>query len=388
MAHYNTILHQLLSLVPRHHFDSRVRQLQGDRYIKKFSTWNQLTVLLYAQASGKTSLRDIQNAMASQGAHLYHLGLPSLIAKSTLADANASRDYRIYEDLFYRLKDRCHAMAPRHGFKFQNPVFTLDSTFIDLCLRAIPWAKYSRKRGALKLHYGLDHAGHIPDLVAVTSRSRSDITVAKKHWPIIPDSINCFDRGYFDVSWFRRIHDEGAFFVTRPKKRLRYRVTGQQKKPENSGVTCDRTIELLCWLSGKTYPYPLRLITYRDSVTGRRFRFLTNNFKLDAQSIADIYKARWQIEAFFKWIKQNLKIKSFLGTSRNAVLTQIWVAMCYYILLAYIKFQSRYSHSLFYLHRIIRETILDRLSLIDVIGLNERRLARIRDPEPQLVMAF
>lgn len=390
MAHYNTILHQLLSLIPRHHFDVRVHELGADRYVKKLSTWNQLTVLLYAQASGKTSLRDIQNALASQVNHLYHLGLPSHIAKSTLADANASRDYRLYEDLFYRLKERCQAMAPRHRFKFKNPVFTLDSTFIDLCLRAIPWAKYSRKRGALKLHYGLDHSGHIPSFIAITTRRRADITVARKHWPIIPDSINCFDRGYMDFRWFRRIHDGGAYFVTWARGDLYYRIAGQQEKPENSNVTADRTIALLTEEATQAIPFPLRLISYRDpgNPTGRRFRFLTNNFELDAQTIADIYKARWEIEAFFKWIKQNLKIKSFLGTSKNAVLSQIWTAMCYYLLLAYIKFQSRYAHSLFYLHRIIRETILDRLSLIDLIGLTTRRLPRIRDPEPQLAFAF
>lgn len=388
MAHYNTILHQLLSLVPRHHFDTRVRELQGDRYVKKFSTWHQLAVLLYAQASGKTSLRDIQNALDSQANHLYHLGLPPHIARSTLADANASRDYRIYEDLFHRLQQRCRVMAPRHGFKFKNPMFTLDSTLIELCLRAIPWARYTRKRGALKLHYGLDHSGNIPNFLTITTGRRADITIARKHWPIIPDSINCFDRGYLDFEWFRRINDAGAFFVTRARKGFRYRVAGQQEKPANTGVTCDRTIELLSWLSGEVYPYPLRLVSYTDDPSKRRFRFLTNNFELPADVIADIYKARWQIEAFFKWVKQNLKIKSFLGTSKNAVLTQIWVAMCYYLLLAYIKFQSKYAHSLFYLHRIIRETILDRLSLIDLLGLTERRLPRIRDPEPQLTFAF
>lgn len=388
MAHYNTILHQLLSLVPRHHFDSRVRQLQGDRYVKKFSTWNQLSVLLYAQASGKTSLRDIQNALISHTNHLYHLGLSSPMARSTLADANASRDYRIYEDLFYRLKDRCQTLAPRHRFKFNNPLFILDSTIIELCLSAIPWARHTRTKGAIKLHYALDFAGHMPALLTITTHRTADITVARRKWPIIPDSINCFDRGYLDFEWFRRIHDGKAFFVTRTRKDVVYRVAGQQEKPKNTGVTCDRIIELPEWTSGKVYPYRLRLISFLDSTKRRRLQFLTNNFELPADVIADIYKARWQIEAFFKWIKQNLKIKSFLGTSKNAILTQIWVAMCYYLLLAYIKFQSRYSHSLFYLHRIVRETILDRLSLIDLIGLTNRRLSRIRDPEPQLAFAF
>jgi hypothetical protein len=392
VAHYNTILHQLLCLIPRHHFDARVRQSLGDRYVKKFSTWNQLTVLLYAQASGKASLRDLENGLDSQTNHLYHLGLPQHIARSTVADANTKRDYRVYEDLFYRLLERCQAIAPKHGFSFKNPLFSLDSTVIDLCLRAIPWARHTRTRGALRLHYGLDHSGNIPNFLAITTRRSHELTIAKKHWPIIPDSINCFDRGYVDTDWFRRIHDGGAFFVTRLKKNLTYLVAGQQeipgKKSKGSRVTCDRIIEFTVPRSRKSYPYQLRLVTYFDAPSKRWFRFLTNNFELDAQSIADIYRARWQIEAFFRWIKQNLKIKAFLGTSKNAVMSQIWVAMCYYLMLAFIKFQARYAYSLFYLHRIIRETLLDRFSLIDVLRLRESRLSKIRDPEPQLAFTF
>lgn len=388
MAHYNTVLSQLLNLIPRHRFDARVRQLQGDRYVKNFSTWNQLTVLLFAQAGGKMSLRDIQNALNAQVNHLYHLGLPSHVARSTLADANASRDYRIYEDLFYQLKERCQAMAPRQRFKFKNPLYILDSTTIERCLSAIPWARKTRAKGAIKLHYGFDYDRHFPALLTVSTIRTHDITAARKNWTIIPDSINCFDRGYVDYEWFRRIHDGGATFVTRARKDLYCRVAGQQKKPENSSVTADRAIALLTRDAAETINFPLRLVSYFDKPSGRLFRFLTNNFDLDAQTVADIYKARWEIEAFFKWIKQNLKIKTFLGTSKNAVLTQIWVAMCYYLLLAYIKFQSRYDHSLFYLHRLIGQTLLDRLSLIDLVGLTQRRLSRIRDPEPQLGFSF
>lgn len=391
MAHYNTILHELLKLIPRHHFDNRVRELQGDRYVKKFSTWNQLTVLLYAQAGGKTSLRDIQNALASQVNHLYHLGLPDHIAKSTLADANENRDYRIYEDLFNRLKERCQAMAPRHKFKFPNPMFILDSTVVDLSVRALPWARHSKRRGALRMHFGVDAAGEIPVFLNVTTSKTGDLPGVRNDWPIIPDSINCFDRGYVDTKWFRRIHDGGAFFVTRHKEPLVYLDAGQHEVPENSGVTRDRIVEFSLPSSHKKFPYKLRLISYKAPVRahgGRIFRFLTNNFELDAQTIADIYKARWEIEAFFKFIKQNLRIKSFLGTSRNAVLSQIWVAMCYYLLLSYIKFQSKYAHSLFYLHRIVKETLLDRLTLIDLLGLNQRRIIRVRDPDPQLTLAL
>lgn len=386
MAHYNTILHQLLSLIPRHQFESRVRQAQGDRYVKKFTTWNQLTVLLYSQASGKTSLRDLQQGLMCQTNHFCHLGLPDSIARSTLSDANAKRDFRIYEDLFHRLLERCRKMAPRHRFHFRNPLVSIDSTVIELSVESFPWARYAKTRGALKLHYGLDHSGDIPSFIAATTRGVADIRLAKTHFPIIPDSIYCFDRGYLDGAWFRRIDDKKAFFVTRARSDLTYGWVAERSLPADKRVMYDRLIEALGFHAseGKT----LRLIAYIDPISGRRFRFITNNLTLPAVTIAEIYKARWQIEVFFKWIKQNLRIKSFLGTSKNAVLTQVWVAMCYYLLLAYIKFQSRYSNSLFYLHRIIRGSILDRLSIIDLLSLSERRLARIRDPEPQLALGF
>jgi hypothetical protein len=383
LAHYNTILHQLLSLAPRHDFDDLVRQFQGDRYVKRFSTWNQFTVMLFAQASGKSSLRDIQNAFAAQAGHLYHLGLKSAVARSTLSDANASRDYRVYEKLFYRLQERCRSLAPKHQFRFKNPLFSIDSTVIELGLSAFPWARYSRTHGALKLHYGLDHAGNIPVFLNVTPNDArgSDVGVARQHWTIIPDSINCFDKGYIDFAWFRRIHDEKAFFVTRARKNFAYRVIGQQEASKNKSVVFDRIVEAELPATAQKFPAPLRLIGYFDSESGRHFEFLTNNFTLAAATIAQIYKARWQIEAFFKWIKQNLRIKSFLGTSKNAVLTQVWVAMCYLLLLAYIKFQAKYAFSLFYLHRVIRETILARFSILDLMHLNARRLARCQEPQ-------
>jgi hypothetical protein len=388
LAHYNTVLHQLLSLVPRHQFENRVRELQGDKYVKKFSTWNQLTVLLYSQASGKSSLRDIQNALSSQINHLYHLGLPDSIARSTMSDANAKRDYRIYEDLFHRLLERCQKMAPHHRFSFRNPLVSIDSTVIELSVGAFPWARYAKAHGGFKLHYGLDHSGNIPNFVVASARRTADIKIARSQFPIVPDSIYCFDRGYVDGAWFSQIHDEKAFFVTRAKSNMKFAWILDRGLPADQRVMYDREVESVNVVATDGTPCRMRLIGFIDTVSGRQFRFLTNNLSLPAVTIAEIYKARWQIEAFFKWIKQNLRIKTFFGTSKNAVLSQIWIAMCYYLLLAYVKFQSRYAHSLFYLHRLVRETLLDRLSLIDLLGLTERRIARIRDPEPQLALQF
>ena len=384
MSHYNTVLHQLQSFVPRHHFDRFAEALDSDRYVKTFKTWGQFTTLLYAQASGKDSLREIQNGLFAQRSRLYHLGLPATVARSTLADANNNRDYRVYEKLFYLLLEQCRDKTPKHKFRFKNPLYSIDSTLIDLCLSIFPWSTFRRRKGALKLHYQLDHSGGLPVFMRASRALEHDVTVAKQSFSISPDSIYCFDRGYLDWAWLRRIHDEKAFFVIRAKKNLSARVLGQHEIPKTKGVLLDETIETKAFYAKKNYPYPLRRIRYWDEESKRFFEFLTNNFHLSAATIAAIYKARWQIESFFRWIKQNLKIKSFLGTSKNAVMTQIWVAMCYYLLLAYVKYQTRYAYSLFYLHRMIRETLMDRVNLIDLLNLNSSRLERLRRQDLQL----
>lgn len=284
--------------------------------------------------------------------------------------------------------ERCQTLAPRHRFHFRNPLVSIDSTVIELSVESFPWARYAKARGALKLHYGLDHRGNLPNFLVATSRHVADIRLARTHFPIIPDSIYCFDRGYLDGAWLRHIHDEKAFFVTRTKSSMKCGRISDRPLPEDMRILSDQNVAALgfCGLLGQ----PLRLVTYVDRETGKLYEFLTNNFVLPAVTIAEIYRSRWQIEVFFKWIKQNLRVKAFLGTSKNAVLTQIWVAMCYYLLLAYIKFQSRYANSLFYLHRLIRGSILDRLAIMDLLSLSEKALARIRDPEldPQLALGF
>jgi Transposase DDE domain/Domain of unknown function (DUF4372) len=385
--HSNTVMHQLLLLLPRHQFDQAVLAYGGDAYVKKFSTWNQLTVLLHAQAAGKNSLRDIQTALGTQEPKLYHLGLPA-VKRSTLADANATRDCRIMEKLFHLLLDRCQTIAPKHQFRFKNPVRAFDSTTLDLCLELFPWAKFRQTKGAVKLHCQLDLQGQIPSFVVMTDGKCSDIRAVKTFLDLLPDSIYVVDRGYIDFDWLRRIDDAEAFFVTRAKDNLNYRITGQQEIPLKEGLLYDRTIEITGQQTRKKYAQPLRLIGYFDADTGVTYEFLTNNVKLAAMTIARIYKARWHVELFFKWIKQHLKIKTFLGTSRNAVLTQVWVAMCYFLLLAYIKFQSRFQRSLFLLHRLIQNTLLDRLSIIDLLRLPEKKLADVKNMGPQLWLAI
>lgn len=383
MSHYTTILNEVSNLLPRHEFEKLVKQHESNRYVKKFTSWNQLITMIYAQASGKQSLRDIQQALEANSNRLYHLGLPP-IKRSTLSDANTNRSYKVFEGLFYKLLGRCQDVAPKHRFKFKNPLHSLDATTIDLCLSVFPWAKFRTAKGGIKLHYDLNHAGMIPEFLRITDAKQHEITVAKQFFPITPDSIYCMDKGYTDFEFFRHINDGKAFFVIRAKENLDCRLIGQHSEANKKGVVADELIELKGFYSHKDYPQLLRRIHYCDWETSKVYVFITNNMRLAALTIAQIYKARWQIEIFFKWIKQNLKIKTFLGVSENAVLTQIWIAMCYYLILSFIKFQTNYRHSLFYLHRVIRETILARCTLIDILKATESVIPRLKRDDPQL----
>jgi len=383
MSHYTTILNEVSNLLPRHEFEKLVKQHESNRYVKKFTSWNQLITMIYAQASGKQSLRDIQQALEVNSNRLYHLGLPP-IKRSTLSDANRKRSYKIFEGLFYKLLSRCQDVAPKHRFKFKNPLHSLDATTIDLCLSVFPWAKFRTAKGGIKLHYDLNHAGMIPEFLTITDAKHHEITVAKQFFTITPDSIYCMDKGYIDFDFLRQINDDHAFFVTRAKDNMNYRLIGQHSEANKKGVVADELVELKGYYTAQDYPKHLRLIHYIDWETAKEYVFLTNNMRLSALTIIQIYKARWQIEIFFKWIKQNLKIKTFLGASENAVMTQIWIAMCYYLILSFIKFQTNYKHSLFYLHRVIRETILARCTLIDILKATESVIPRLKRDDPQL----
>lgn len=383
MSHSTTLFGHLLSELPRHQFENLVSHYGGDRYKKILSTWNQFQVLLYAQCCGQQSLRDIETGFLAHASKLYHLGLPDKICRNTLSNANARRDSDIYQDFFYKLVDRCKDLTPKHKFKFKNPLYSFDATTISLCLSAFPWAQIKHKKGGIKMHVQLDYAGEIPVFLSISKGDANDVAIAKKKFDIYRDSIYCFDRGYIDYGWFRSIDDKKAFFVTRLKENMRYRVVSGGFIG-TAGIQTDESIEV----DTKKYPKELRLVRYFDRQRDEVFEFLTNNFALPAKTIAAIYRARWQIEAFFRWIKQNLKIKTFLGTSENAVLTQIWVAMCYFLLLAYLKYKTKYGKSLYYLHRMITAAIFQKLSLIDLLGLSLRQVAKIRDDDLQLAFAF
>jgi len=387
----NTIFGQLLQLISRHGFKKCVDRYTGDKYTKRFNCWQQLIVLLYSQARGLKSLRDITISLCSQHRKWYHLGLES-VARSTLSDANNNRSADIFKDVFYDFLCKCQGLAPRHGFRFKNPLYTMDSTLIKLCLSVFPWASYRQRKGAMKIHTLLDHSGCLPSFITVTEGRCHDVKVVQDEsygFPrLLPDSIITVDRGYLDFNWLYSLHLDRVFFITRAKRNLQYQVLGQQEVPKNKGIISDQTICLTGFYQKQDYPEKLRLITIYDQEKNEKIVFFTNNFKLSASTIAELYKHRWQIELFFKWIKQNLKIKTFLGTSENAVMTQVWAAMIYYLLLAFIKFQTKYAWSMHELARIIGEVLLEHLDIIEVLKLKFDKLKLLK-PEPyQIALAL
>ena len=360
MSHHNTVFSQLLKLVPRHEFEALAIRHHEGRKLRKFSRWSQFIAMATAQLSGRSSLRDVVSNLSVQTAKLYHLGTQA-ISRSTLARVNQCQPYTLYEQLAGKLLCRCQEHAPRHGFSFDNKLYSLDASTIDLCLSVFPWARFRTTKGAVKLHVGLDHDGMLPSFLSITDGKTHDITAARA-LQLPTGSIVVMDRGYTDYAWYNQLNSKGIFFVTRLRKNARYRVTDRRKVCKTEGLTSDQTIQLT-GTKASNCPIALRRIGFKDAETGKQYYFLTNHFDLAAATIAEIYKARWQIELFFKWLKQNLKIKTFLGTSRNAVMTQIWIAICVYLLLAYIKFISSFSHSMQQILRLLQLNLFERRDL-------------------------
>lgn len=364
MAHRNTIFRQMLQLVDRHVFKRVEREgYQSERPYRSLNRWQQFTAMMFAQLAGIASLRDIAQQFDGQAKRLYHLGLRS-VKRSTLADANAERPAEFFEAVFQKQYARCAAVAPKKKFDFKNRLYSFDSSVIDLCLSMFPWAKFRRSKGGIKLHTLLDHNGYIPAFVHITTAKVADVNAARL-LKLPTGSIVVMDRGYVDFSLFSQLHGKDLQFVTRMKKRMRYRVIERRASDRALGITSDQTIEFT-GAKAKNCPIALRRIGYRDAETGKHYFFLTNAFELEAKTIADIYKERWQVELFFKWIKQNLKIKNFLGTSKNAVMTQIWIALITLLMIAYYKFMANIDFSFSQILKLVRFNLFLRKSLSDL----------------------
>jgi hypothetical protein len=365
MAHYNTVFSQLLKLIPRHEFETLAKQHHSGRSFRSASRWSQFVTMAMGQLSGRKSLRDIVDNVSAQAHRLYHLGSAKL-SRSNLSRINENKPYALYEALFEKLLRRCQGVVPGHNFRFKNPLYSLDASTIDLCLSVFPWAKFRTTKGAVKLHVGLNHAGYLPEFVTLTEGKKHDITVGRiLKFP--KGSIVAIDKAYNDYTWYNQLTDNGIYFVTRLKSNAKYRVIDRREVLKNKGLTSDQTIEFTGLQIAKKCPVQLRRIGYRDPATGKHYVFLTNNFKLAARTIADIYKARWQVELFFKWVKQNLKIKSFVGTSKNAVMTQIWIALCMYLLLAFLKFQSKLTKSMQQILRLLQLNLFEKRDMMALL---------------------
>lgn len=390
MSHNTTIFNQILSLIPKFEFNKIVDKYSSDKGVKKFTTFNHLVLLMYTQINGKDSLRDVNTSLQQHTNNHYHLSIKST-SRSTFSDANNKRDYNIFKDLFHVLSNKIKRLTPKHKFDFDNSLYLLDSSIIKLCLNVFPWAKYKKRKGAIKLHTLLNMDGCIPDFLTITDGKTSDIAMARSLSSFPPDSIIVMDRGYIDFKWLYSLNKKSCFFVTRAKSNLNYFVIGQQEVEPGSGVTEDLQVELISKNAVRDYPELVRMIKYYDEENKKYYTFLTNNTELPPETIAAIYKSRWHIELFFKWIKQNLKIKAFLGTSENAVMSQIWVAMITYLLIAFIEFQTKYSGSRLDLIRIIRETLFRKVAFIEILSLDRfsiNEVFRENKETMQLKLAF
>ena len=362
MAHNNTILGQMLKMFARHEFEKAVSETGTEYHARGFSSWNHFVAMLFGQLAGQDSLRGIEAGLATQAQHLYHLGVKP-VHRSTLAYANEHRSHELFKKIFGFMLSKCQPIAPKHKFRFKNPLSSIDATVIDLCLSLYDWAKFRTTKGAVKLHVKLNHDGYLPTFMAMTEGKVHESSVA----PTIPmeaGDVVVFDRGYNDFAWFKTLVDKSVFFVTRLKQNARYKIVERQPVTHKD-IYSDHIIEFTGFYARKDCPYRLRRIRSKDQKTGKIIVILTNNFIWSAKTIAMIYKDRWQIELFFKTIKQLLKVKSFVGTSQNALLSQLWVALIAYLLLAYLKFKSKFSWSLYTLCAVLPTNIFSKRNLWD-----------------------
>lgn len=361
MNHHHTLLGQMLQMFSRFEFQKAVSETKAEYHARGFSSWNHFVAMLFGQLAGQDSLRTIEAGLATQSKSLYHLGVEP-IHRSTLAYANEHRSHELFKKTFFWMLSKCQVVAPGHKFRFKRPLYSLDATVINLCLSVYDWAQFQHRKGAIKLHVKLNHAGYLPVFAVMTTGNITDQTMA----PMVPvEKGDCivFDKGYKDYAWYKALDDKGVCFVTRIRGNADYRVTERRKTDSFAHITSDQIIKFNGRRSHRRFPGTLRRIRSKDPVTGKAITILTNNFDWSAQTIAKIYKERWQIELFFKTIKQQLKVKSFVGISKNALLSQLWVALIAYLLLSYLKFKSKFKWSLYTLCSILPTNLFSRRNL-------------------------
>jgi hypothetical protein len=360
-----TIFSQLIGFLPDREFRRCVARYGGDARLRAFSCWDQYLAMAFAQLTYRDSLRDIEACLRALGGKLYHLGFRSRVARATLADANEAHDWRIFADfaqVLIRIARPLHAHDPM-SVELDQSLYALDSTTIDLCLKLFPWAKFRRHKAAVKMHTLLDLHGNIPTFIRVTSGDVHDVNILDE---LVPEAgaFYVMDRGYIDFDRLYVFTLASAFFVVRTKSNVLLQRRCSHPVDKATGVRSDQTVILSSFQSASAYPDPLRKISYVDAETGKRLVFLTNNFNLPAVTIAQIYKQRWQVELFFKWIKQHLRIKAFYGVSENAVKTQIWIAVSIYVLVAIVRKRVGLEVSLYQILQILSVTLFEKTPIL------------------------
>jgi hypothetical protein len=376
-----TVFAQLLDFLPKYDFDKCVARYHGNFRVRKLPAYEQFLVLAFAQLTWRESLRDIETCLASFGPKLYHSGIRQPTARSTLADANEKRDWRIFADFAHILIQQATTLYADDPFvgELQAAAYALDSTTIDLCLSLFPWATFRRRKAAIKLHTLLALQGNFPTVIIITPGSVHDVNILDQlAWEA--GSFYIMDRGYLDFARLHRLHLSAAFFVTRAKKN--FRCTRRYSRPvdKTTGLRFDQTVLTAGFYAQCDYPDALRRIGYRDPKTGKALVFLTNNFTAPAMTIAQLYQGRWQIELFFKWIKQHLRIKAFYGTSQNAVRTQIWSAIAVYLLVAILKKRLHLNSSLYTILQILSLTLFEKTPVSQALS---QLLPASESPDPQ-----
>ena len=358
------VFSQVMAHLPMHTFRRCVQRYRGNHKIKTFSCLDQFRCMAFAQLTYRESLRDIEACLRAQQNKLYHMGFRGGISRNTLANANKTRDWRIYADFAQSLIQTARKLYVDEeiGVDLNNTVYALDATTIDLCLSVFPWAHFRSTKAAVKLHTLLDLRGSIPTFIHISDGKMHDVNVLDLLIPE-PGAFYVMDRGYMDFSRLYKLHLGSAFFVTRAKSNLKFQRVYSHPIDKSLGLKCDQTVILTGFYATKDYPEKIRRIKYYDQTTDKTFVFLTNNFSLPAETIAELYRCRWQVELFFKWIKQHLRIKSFFGTSENAVKTQIWIAVAVYVQVAILKKRLNLDLSLYTILQILSVTIFENIPL-------------------------
>lgn len=363
------VFSQVMEHLPLHVFHQCVGRYNGNFKVKDFTCLDQYFCMAFAQLTYRESLRDIEACLRAQKSKLYHMGIRSAVSRNNLANANKVRDWRIYADLAQSLIQTARKLYLGDGFavELDNTVYALDATTIDLCLSMFPWADFRTNKAAVKLHTLLDLRGNIPTFIYISDGKLYEVNTLDMI-PIEPGAFYVMDRGYLDFERLYPFHHGGAFFVIRDKSNVKWRRVYSSPADRSAGVICDQTIVLAAERSAKVYPEKLRRVKFHDADTDKNLVSLTNNFTLPALTIAKLYKCRWQVELFFKWIKQNLRIKSFYGTSENAVKAQIWIAISVYVLVAIMKKRLKIEASLYTSLQVLSVTIFERVPLLQVLA--------------------